>query len=534
MSLPISSPQERPAVRPFAVAVFVAVVATMRLLAAHFGELTEGDEILIADAVATIGSDGLGPIYRYGPQLGYYRVVLWLSGALGGPAGIPIAMVLLSALAGIAIPVFGLFAFRDTLSVRERLLLGMVLTLNPALWTAATYGNTAMPSVALMCAAVTLLSNTPGRRVEFLALLLFAGAILMRADAVLATGAIGLLLWHNHKSAMAAFIRVAAVGMSLLGLYGVLFAADPLMAGTLETVGKHLTNEFPTLFWDLLLWAFSPIPLAFAILGLREMEPRRRWLLATVVAWVLPFFAFYFGNTTTPRYHLQAVFPLSVATAIGIWAFTELVTRWRRVVTAATLAAVFAHAFVAVGRYVPGKPRDWLHGGSVGTHDGAFSTGGFVYKTFWWGRPHISRHLTTRYTLPAAARRWVDELATDRYAGRHVVVIADGIYSPMLHWAAQLRRAEVTAYHPRDQSTTCHQFELGLAGARVTTSDLSRLRQNESCRLVAQVGDEVWIVRPQSSAGTTLARARLASGLDLERIPGGDDMLHRYRITNPS
>lgn len=512
---------------------FAVVLVSLRLLAAHFGELTEGDEILIAEGIATIRNGSLGPIYRYGPQLGYYRIVLWLTGLFGDIGRAPVVMVLLSALAGILIPILGLFAFRDELSARVRVLLAVLLTFNPALWTAATYGNTAMPSVALICLSFVILSNRPDRIGELAALGAFAVAIVMRADAVLTTGALGLLLWRNHGRFVPAFFRVASVGLALLLLYGLLFAADPLMAGTFATVGDHLTNTFPTLFWDFLLWAFSPIPLAFAILGLREMEPKHRWLLATVAAWVLPIFLFYFGNTTTPRYHLQAVFPLTLAAALGVWSAVDLFASYRRLATVAAIGLACLHAFVAVGRFVPAESRSWLHGGSVPTHDGEFSTGAFLYKTFIWNRPDIRTHLTTRYELPESVRRWTEELETARYAGRHVIVVADGVYSPLLHWAAEFKNARVTSYHA-EATNNCHEFELAMHGARVTTTDLPRMRKNSNCRIEAEAGDELWIVRPRADAAVDLPQAHLTAGLSLERIPGDDPHLRRFRVIAPS
>ena len=162
-----------------------------RLLSASYGAFYEGDEISIAAGVAGIARDNAAHLYRYGPQVGYYRLVQGLNALFqGGVLTIPLIMVTLSVLAGTLIPLLGLYAFRGDLTRVERWLVAGTLAASPILWTSSRYGNTAMPAAALVVGAVVLLSNRPHKLGELAALLLFAGAILVRADSLLATGAI--------------------------------------------------------------------------------------------------------------------------------------------------------------------------------------------------------------------------------------------------------------------------------------------------------------------------------------------------------
>jgi hypothetical protein len=494
------------------------------------GRLTEGDEILIAEGIGIVHNESMGPVYRYGPQVGYYRLVLLLTEALGDLARAPAIMVLLSVVAGTVIPTLGLFAFPSDLGRAERWLLALALAVNPAIWESSAYGNTAMPSVALACCALVVLSRRPSRLGEGIALALFGVAILVRADAVLATGALGLLLWRNHGRLRPAVVRVAALGLTMAAVYAVLIFADPLMRGFLATVTKHLTNNFQTQFWDFLLWSMSPIPLALAVIGLRELEPRRRWLLATIAAWCIPVFAFYFASTTTPRYHLLVVLPLSVASVVGLVGVARMFTRAPRVAYAALVALAFAHAFVAVGRFTPGRSRSWLSEGSIGTHDGAFSTGAFLYKAYRWRRPELDRIAALRYSVPPAGDGWLRELAAGRHSGGEVLVVADGVYAPLLHWLVELRGLRIAQYLA-DNTSDCWQFKFDAYGARVTMTDFTRLKENPRCRLAARPADEVWIVKPESADGPERLLARLPAGLALASVSADSStQLARYVV----
>src|SRR5262249_41511965 len=180
---------------------------------------------------------------------------------------IPIIMIWLSIVAGTVIPVCGFFLYRDELSRVERLLIAGLLAVNPILWMSSAYGNSAMPSVALLAVGVTILSNKPGVIAEGVGLALFGAAILVRADAVLAFPAVAVMLHQRHGSLRAVGTRVGPLVVAMGALYGTLWLVDPHMRGAVDDVTGHLTGPFLTRFWDYLIWSTSPIILAFAVVG---------------------------------------------------------------------------------------------------------------------------------------------------------------------------------------------------------------------------------------------------------------------------
>ncbi|MGQ0767363.1 MAG: hypothetical protein ACT4OZ_17070 [Gemmatimonadota bacterium] len=508
---------------------FAALLLGLRFLASNLGQLTEGDEILIAEGVATMLNDSMGPLYRYGPQFGYYRLVEFLAGIGGGVSAVPVVMVLLSVVAGAVIPTVALLAFPSDLDNRDRWLVAALLAVNPLIWTSAAYGNTAMPSVAIATTALVVLSRRPAQRGEVIAMALFALAVFVRADAVLLTPALGLLLWRTHNSVMAAVRKLIMLGAAIAAVYAILLITDPLMAGFASAIADHRDNVFQTLFWDYLLWALSPFPLLFAVVGLIELESRRRWLLAILLVWCLPVFLFYFGNTTAPRYHLNAIFPLSVAGAFGVVALAQRSGRFRRLTLGLALIPVFAHAFVAVGRFTPGTPRSWLTEGSIPSHDGSFPTGALLYKTFRLDPPDLGQLLSFRYDLQGSQRHWVDLVRSGDYAGRRVIVIADGVYSPYLHWSAEVSGFEVRSWN-RDGASDCIEFGFFAAGVKVVTSDRPRIRDNPGCRLQAAVGDEVWLIRPTGRDALLLISDRLPTGVHLAGLEDREGLIARYTV----
>ena len=337
-----------------AVVGFGLALAAARFLAAHYGGFYEGDDISIAAGVAAMRIGSAADFYRYGPQVGYYNLVALLSRLTGGePLQIPNVMVSLSVVSGVAIPLLGLAAFRADLRRAERWLLAAVLAANPILWMSSQYGNSAMPSVALTVGALVILSNRPGRWGEAAALLLLGIGIVVRADAVLASGAATLLLWRNHGRLREALVRMVLLGATLAAVYALFLVADPRMAEFVESVRSHLQNAVLGRFWEFLLWAFSPVPLVFAVLGLRELAPARPWMFWTLVAWAVPFLGFYFTAATTPRYFLQVAFPLSIAAAVGMLWLVAAVPRFRMATAVLVLGAAFVHLLIGLGDYVP-------------------------------------------------------------------------------------------------------------------------------------------------------------------------------------
>ena len=99
-----------------AIVVFI-VLALVRILAANYYWFFEQDEIGIAVGVAALVRGNDGDLYRYGPQLGYYRLVQCITHVFGGQVmTIPVVMITLSAISGAAIPALTLRVFRATIS----------------------------------------------------------------------------------------------------------------------------------------------------------------------------------------------------------------------------------------------------------------------------------------------------------------------------------------------------------------------------------------------------------------------------------
>ncbi|MGQ0640589.1 MAG: hypothetical protein ACT4P6_07440 [Gemmatimonadaceae bacterium] len=514
---------------------FALLVA--RLLSASYGAFYEGDESSIAAGVAGITRDNAAHLYRYGPQVGYYRVVQGITAVVGGGVmTIPVVMVTLSVLAGTLIPLLGLFSFRADLTKIERWLLAGTLAASPVIWTSSAYGNTALPAAALVVAAVVLLSNRPATRGEVAALMLFGAAILVRADAVLATGAIGVLLWRNHASLRAAVTRVGAVALALAAIYAALFAWDPYMVQIFGDVARHLTTPDRTRFFELLIWAISPFPLVYAILGLREMEASRRWLLALITAWCIPSMGFYFASTTTPRYFILPAFAVAIASAVGMAAIARLGRRpalaWAIVLVTATL-----HLFVGLSNFYPNVRRSWLTDARVNSHDGDVLAGAFLYDSYVL-RPvqragvfqpmSRSRKPAERSYVTATSR-----LRSGQHRGERITLVFAGGDGHGIHFFVQNADATVVdkqrSYRPTDPVT----YDVG--GARLTAIGIYKLDEPEALPLAVAPGDVVWLLnRSPGSAPDTEARVieRLPPGLTLTKRERMHDapMLWTYRV----
>ena len=196
--------------------------------------------------------------------------------------------------------------FPNLLTSTERWVLAGLLVINPILWMSSTYGNSAMPSAALLVVAVAILSNWPRPALEAGALALYGAAILVRADAVLAFPLVVLLLHLRYREIRVTLTRTAPLVIVLAVVYGFLFLTDTHMATALEGVKGHLTSPaFETRFWDYLLWSTSPLILAFAVVGVRELLAARRQLMACVAGGACRFLR----STTAPRPRRATLYP---------------------------------------------------------------------------------------------------------------------------------------------------------------------------------------------------------------------------------
>ncbi|MEO7965465.1 MAG: hypothetical protein ABIT38_16270 [Gemmatimonadaceae bacterium] len=526
-----ASPREA----PWTVFLLIVALFTMRVLAADFGAFVEGDDFSIAAGIAALRNHSIGELYRYGPQVGYYRLVYGLS-ALAGPdlRHIPAIMVWLSVIAGTVIPIAGLLSLRDELSTRQRRLLFVVLAANPILWMSSRYGNTAMLSVSLVVSAFAILSNRPRVLGEIGALALFALAIIVRADAVLATGGIGMLLWRNHRSFLHAAVRVGLTGSVVAAVFALFFMTDPRMAQFVHAVEEHLTNDFPSHFWDYLVWAFSPLVLIFAVFGARELSLTRRWLALTLAAWVLPIVAFYYGAITTPRYFLLLTYPLSIAAAVGIAvAMGPSLTRPALRAGFALMAANL-HLAVALGYTIPAHRRSWLTEGSFITHDGPMWTGAFLYKSYVMERPWNASVFSPTLSRMGPSGRTLSAMFAMMGGGEartaHAVLVVDRGWGYDLHLYAQLANVKIVSMGS-EGALFMKQTEMEHGGVQLTAINAGAFDTDSTRQIPVKAGDEFWTVI-RSGAPERDVLARLPQGVRLVPLPAVPNapLLTRYRV----
>lgn len=515
-------------------ALFAALLLLLRFAVANLGRFTEGDDISIAAGVAALHRDSPGDAYRYGVQVGYYHLVSWLTGVLGGRLlTIPDVMVWLSIVAGVVIPVAGVRAFRDELTRGERWLVGALLVANPIIWQASRYGNTAIISVALTVVAATILSNRPQRTGEALAMACFAGAMFERADAVLATGGLFALLWRTHRAIVRAAVPLALCGGVVAGAYAALVLFDPRMGDVVGAVAQHSINPISTRFLEYFLFGVSPVPLLMAAAGARDLQRGRAMLLAVIGAWVVPFVAFYFTNTTTPRYLMQLMPPLAIASSVGVLG-SLAAAGWRRVASQAVVfPLVFAHLFVGLSDFSPAKRRSWLTDAVLPSDDGPVFTGALLYKSFvmrppaervWWRPRRFAPWNEVERSLVLA----FDTLRTGSRRGKRIALITNPSYGNEAHYFAQVAEVEIAGQEPGMAFNRLTRTTLG--GATITMAG-ARLLAESKRQLPAAAGDEVWGLFPSRAVADSLLRPLVAPGLVLRPQPDWPSAQRLWRYT---
>jgi hypothetical protein len=258
-------------------------------------------------------------------------------------------------------------------------------------------------------------------------------------------------------------------------------------------VQEHMATPDRTRFFELLLWAVSPFPLAYAILGLREMEPARRWLLAIVAAWCVPSMGFYFTATTTPRYFVLPAFAVAVATAVGMYAVIRLMPRTPKLAWALVLLSGSLHLFVGLSNFYPAERRGWLTNARVGSHDGDVLAGAFLYNSFMQHpvrggvlRPLVGSHMPVERSYVTA----LQALADGNYRGANIYLIFAGGEGHVVHFFAQHYGARVVDRQPAYGLTDAVTYELG--GARLTAIGVYRF-DPDSARVPVTAGDVVWL-----------------------------------------
>lgn len=507
----------------------------LRYLAANFGVFTEGDEITIAAGLAAIQRDMPADLYRYGVQSGYYRLVTMLTALAGGEVyRIPDFMVALSVLAGVVIPLMGVLAFQDTLTRGERWFLGALLVANPVIWQSSQYGNTAMPSVALTAAAACLLSNRPGRAGTVLAMALFGAAILVRADAVLVSAGLFALRWRQHRNVWRAGLPLVVTGIVVGLVFLLALRFDPRMGDLVGQVTSHANDEYLTRFVEFLVFGMSPIPLLMAVAGARDLQRRQPLLLAALAVWVLPLVVFYFPGTTSPRYLLQMMLPLSVAAAVGVRGSLPGAGRWRLVGRVAVVGATFLHLFVGLSAFSPSRPRSWLTEATLPSHDGPVYTGALLYKTFRMRHPRPGRTGAVFRFAPSAEiekslAQMFDTLRAGGRRGARVTLLVENGYAEVSQFMAQAGGVRVVGFEPGLPFNRVTRMELG--GAEFVLVGMGHLKATDE-GLPVRPGDELWTLFRVLEEAEQALEAERPPGVGLvalETWPGAT-RLWRYRV----
>jgi hypothetical protein len=516
------------------------VIRSLAVFSTYFFQI---DEVSMGTgAVALIRGTGAG-IYHYTPQVGYYRLVEAIALLLGGRVTLVPAIIKgLSAAAGAAIPTCALFAFARELTVRQRWLAALVLALNPLIWIISQYGNAALVATAFATGGLVVLSNRPGVAGRLFACTLLGMAALVRADTVLLAPVIAWLFYRIGGSPGQTARWCAGFGMVMAAVFGAILAFDPLADNALRAISNHMRSTDHH-FWGFLLWSASPIPLLFALWGLRVMfgaEPR---LLIALALWAVPTLVFYAPAATIPRYFVNVMVPLAIASAVGLDDAIERASMW----VGGGVARVAVPALAAVHLFVGFAYLPWdrgltapLRGGNAPTQGGEeLPTGALLYRTFsnrgvlaWWLRnPQFGT--TDRYWEAAAFTRAVELLADPRAPKRTVIVLLSGGWAQALHYHAEVAGARYLARRPLDSSGTLFVdtwFEIG--NARVETIPWRPNAYDLVPRFDVSAGDEIWVLGRKPFPDEESLQ-KLPPGLSLVAADGFDPNIQVFRVSAP-
>ncbi len=513
-----------------AIAIVLALLA-LRSLTVISTYFFEEDEVSLAVGVAALVAGTPGHMYRYAVQVGYYRTVEALTRLFGGSiALIPWIMKGLSAVAGTAVPVAGWFLFRRELSPRQRWLVAFVLAVNPVVWQSARYGNTAMLSTALSTCGLACLSNPGPRAARLGALALLAAAVLVRGDAALLWPVAALLILRTTGSWKTTVVEVGAVGGVLTAVFALLLVFDPRIDNATAAVAQHMADTpNPSLFWEYLLWALSPVPAVFAVWGARRLLDTNPGLLGVLAVWVVPTLLFYFRATTTTRYFLNVCAPLAVLTAVGMADAARLARRWlsRRPAWSLVGAAASVHLVVALGHVPPPRPLEHLYGGTFATHDGPMPTGALLARGLF-SSGSLLRSLPAPAFGQQAAPFWEGPVFNAAVAalaamppGRTVVVRISGGFGHALHYHLHAAGARYDN-GPGDAVNLWNDaIRLRLGQTRVFTIGNGSPAYRALATLDVRPGDDVWLLGNPDPDLTDVA-AKLPPGLALQATPAFD------------
>jgi hypothetical protein len=510
---------------------FCALLAA-RLLSAPIVSFIGLDEISLAAGVsALVGHNELSDTYRYGPQVGYHRLIQLLVGLTGGSArNIPLLMTFVSAASAAIIPLCGLALFPAALSRVERWVLAGLLAINPILWMSARYGNSTSPATALLVLAVTILSTRPARRWEAIGLACFGLGVIVRADTILAAPAIGLLLWQRYARIAPVAVRVVPVGAAVAVVFAGFFLWDPRMADSVRGVADHLASPSLTKFWEYLLWSTGPVAFVFAIVGMTEMARERRELLWIAAAWCAPFFVFYYSATTTPRYFVPTVVPIAIASAIGALALGPLLAPQRARLASILLGGLaMAPLFVGLSWYSPNSWMNRVRDATFPTQIGPMWTGAFLYKSYRYAPAMVRAVTTSGFGRTNPTERAIDSsfaaVKSGASRGHTVIIILDGWSGHMTHFFANAYGARYRSKAPGPMFTTETWMELG--GAQLMSISRGSPGYQALSALPLRQDDQLWLYAVTAESDVEI-RALVPPGLELRVVSRADAPVRQY------
>ena len=523
---------------PAVVLVFVLLLAA-RVLGIISVYFFEEDEVALAVGSAALVAGTPGDLYRYTVQVGYYRLIEWLDLLLGSRIYlIPAIMKSLSAAAGALLPVLGFFAFKNELTVRERWLVVFAVAINPIIWRGSQYGNTAMIATTLATLALVVLSNRPATLAKAAALACFGLATLVRADTVLLAPLLLALLYRGSGSLLSALKWSGGFALAMMLLYATVFLVDPRADGPLQSVGSHMGISRPTMFWEYLLWAISPIPFVFALWGIRSLLDSRPRLLGLLLLWCLPTLLFYFRATTTARYFMNVAVPLSIAGAVGMAELVgRLQSRVRPVVAwTATIGLASVHLFVALGRVPSNRPLELFYNGTFPTDDGPMQTGALLVRTYL-AQGSLLRSLPNPKFGAQSYPFWegpsftkaISVLSDQTAPRRTVIVILWGGFSHAFHYHTHLAGARFISVPPQGKLFWDGETWLELGNTRAMTIGVRYGDYQALPRFDVTAGDQIWTLSPNPFPDD-VALAKMPPGLTLAPIPSFDEHFQTFAV----
>ncbi|MDX1579936.1 MAG: hypothetical protein R3266_15740, partial [Gemmatimonadota bacterium] len=319
----------------------------------------------------------------------------------------------------------------------------------------------------------------------------------------------------------------------------VVVAVDPRLDGAAAALARHMMNaEWTTQFWEYLLWAMSPLPLVFAVLGLRALADDRHVLFWTAVLGSLGPMLFYFRATTTPRYFLLAVVPIAIASAVGM---TDVIRALRgrlrpAVAWTGVLALGTAHLFIGLGRFPATPLQAIVTEARIPTHDGLMPTGALLYDTYLRGglfRQSLGHPGFGRASRPnpegVTFRAALEEL-DGRDGDQTVILLFDAGWDHAFHFHAQEAGATYVAREPGDSSapfaseTWLEVGDVSLMPVRFGGPDYAALD-----RLDVSPGDEVWVTGRNEREADAF-RDKVPAGLRLRRVESFHPRIRVFRV----